>query len=111
LEETDYSQFELLLGRGDLVLLYTDALTEAEGPDGRLLGESGLLELVRGLDPYAPASFPAALISALRSYTLDRPAGDDLTFLLLHHNAGPARHPGFVETWNVYAKAIGLKSV
>jgi sigma-B regulation protein RsbU (phosphoserine phosphatase) len=111
LEETDYSQFELPLGRGDLVLLYTDALTEAEGPYGRLLGESGLLELVRGLDPYAPASFPAALISALRSYTLDRPAGDDLSFLLLHHNAGPARPPGFVETWNVYAKAIGLKSV
>lgn len=111
LDETDYTQFELALGRGDLVLLYTDAVTEASNACGRQLGEAGLFDLVRGLDPTAPAALPAALIAALGAFRGDRPVGDDLSLLLLHHNAGPARVPGFRESLSVYAKVLGLKSV
>jgi sigma-B regulation protein RsbU (phosphoserine phosphatase) len=111
LEGTSYTQLEIPLGRGDLVLFYTDALTEAEKAGGQLLGETGLLDMVRRLDPTNPAAFPAALIAALDGYRSGRPAGDDLTFLLLHHNAGPARPPGLLETLGVYAKVFGLKSV
>ncbi len=111
LDETGYSQVELLLGRGDLVLLYTDALTEAEDTAGRQLGEAGLLNLVRGLDPTNPAALPTALVGALNAFRGGRPAGDDLTFLLLHHNASPTRRPGLLETLSVYGKVLGLKSV
>src|SRR5206468_1813542 len=111
LDETGYTQVELPLGRGDLVLLYTDALTEAEDAGGRQLGEAGLLELVRGLDPANPAALPAALVATLDAFRGGRPAGDDLTYLLLHHNAGPSRPPGLLESLNVYAKVLGLKSV
>ena len=38
------------LGRGDLVVFYTDALSEAANPAGKLLGEEGLLEAARRLD-------------------------------------------------------------
>jgi phosphoserine phosphatase RsbU/P len=111
LDETGYTQVELPLGRGDLVLFYTDALTEAEDAGGRQLGEAGLLDLVRRLDPTNPAALPAALVAALDAIRGGRPAGDDLTFLLLHHNAGPTRPPGLLETLGVYAKVLGLKSV
>lgn len=111
LDGTGYTQLEIPIGRGDLVLFYTDALTEAEDADGRLLGEAGLLEMIRRLDPTKPAAFPAALIAALDVYRSGRPAGDDLSFLLLHHNAGPTRPPGLLETIGVYAKVFGLQSV
>jgi sigma-B regulation protein RsbU (phosphoserine phosphatase) len=111
LDETGYTQVELPLGRGDLVLLYTDALTEAQDAGGRQLGEAGLLNLVRALDPTNPAALPTALVGALDAFRGGRPAGDDLTFLLLHHNAGPTRRPGLLESLNVYAKVLGLKSV
>jgi phosphoserine phosphatase RsbU/P len=111
LDETGYTQVELPLGRGDLVLLYTDALTEAQDAGGRQLGEAGLLNLVRALDPTNPAALPTALVGALDAFRGGRPAGDDLTFLLLHHNAGPTRRPGLLESLNVYGKVLGLKSV
>ena len=111
LDETGYTQLELPLGRGDLVLFYTDALTEAEDTAGRQLGEAGLLDLVRRLDQTNPAAVPAALVAELDAFRGGRPAGDDLTFLLLHHNAGPTRPPGLLETLSVYAKVLGLKSV
>ncbi len=38
------------LGRGDLLAFYTDALSEAADPAGKLLGEEGLLEVARRLD-------------------------------------------------------------
>ena len=52
------------LGRGDLIVFYTDALTEAADGSGQLLGESGLLEVARRLD--ASASFsPLAIGTAM----------------------------------------------
>jgi phosphoserine phosphatase RsbU/P len=45
-----------VLGRGDLVLFYTDALTEAADADGRLLGEASFLELVR-----SPLKIPGSM--------------------------------------------------
>jgi phosphoserine phosphatase RsbU/P len=111
LDETGYTQFELALGQGDLVLIYTDALIEAEGDGGQQLGQEGLLDLVRQIDPTAPGAFGASLVSALNVYREGRPAGDDLTFILLHHNAGPARPPNLREKIGVYAKVLGLKSV
>src|SRR5439155_1660276 len=41
---TPYSQRDLPLGRGDLVVLYTDALVETTDPAGKPLQEAGLLE-------------------------------------------------------------------
>ena len=43
-DETHYGTSGVKLGRGDLVLFYTDALTEAADASGQLLGESGLLD-------------------------------------------------------------------
>ena len=40
-----YDRFDLPLGEGDLVLCYTDSLTEARGEDGELLSMAGLLRV------------------------------------------------------------------
>jgi phosphoserine phosphatase RsbU/P len=110
-EETAYSQIALPLDRGDLILFYTDALTEAASATGHQLGEAGLLDLVRRLDPSDPAMLPSAIIAALDEYRGGKAADDDVTFILLSHNAGATRRPGLGETLKVYAKVFGLKSV
>ncbi|QEL20189.1 PP2C family protein-serine/threonine phosphatase [Limnoglobus roseus] len=109
--EMDYSRVEVTLGPDDLILFYTDALTEAEDPAGRMLGEDGLLRLVSRLDATAPAAVPAAIVAALAEYRGGPPPDDDLTVVLLHHNSGPSRPPAFREKLAVYAKVFGLKSV
>jgi phosphoserine phosphatase RsbU/P len=110
-EEATYTQSIITLSRDDLLLFYTDALTESEGPGGKMLGESGLLDLLTQLDATRPAALPAALAAALDAHRGGHSAGDDATFILLHHTAAPTRRPGLFESMNVYAKVLGIKSV
>ena len=59
-DDSPYHQFTVPLGVGDAVLVYTDALTEAADATGKLLGEDGLLDIVRTLDMTAPHDLSAA---------------------------------------------------
>lgn len=85
LVETDYEQFTVDLGSGDLVVIYTDSLVEAQTPDGSALGETGLLELARSVG----AREPGDLCGKLRAGVLDRCdvrfLNDDMTILALRH--------------------------
>jgi sigma-B regulation protein RsbU (phosphoserine phosphatase) len=47
IEPTEYRQFAAKLEMGDMVIIYTDAMTEARNPAGEILGERGLLELAQ----------------------------------------------------------------
>jgi sigma-B regulation protein RsbU (phosphoserine phosphatase) len=110
-EETPYEQFSVPLGKGDVVLFYTDGLTETRDAAGVMLGETGLLRLVSGLHPAEPASLGRELLAAVERYSAGAPAGDDLTLLVLHHNAGPSQPPSLLELPRVFARALGLMRV
>jgi sigma-B regulation protein RsbU (phosphoserine phosphatase) len=109
--EMAYTRHEIVLQPGDLFLIYTDALTEGESPDGVQLGEEGLLALIAALDTTDPTTVPDALVAALDAFRGGRAVDDDATFILIHHNAAPGRCPGFRENLTIYAKMLGLKSV
>jgi serine phosphatase RsbU (regulator of sigma subunit) len=108
-DETLYHQFALDLSPGDMVLFYTDALTEAADSGGQLLGETGLLAIVRDLGPSAPDRFGPALLSRVEQHRNGRPADDDATIVVLHHNARGPRRASLGEKLIVYAKVFGLK--
>jgi sigma-B regulation protein RsbU (phosphoserine phosphatase) len=112
-DETHYGTSRLKLGRGDLVLFYTDALTEAADAAGRLLGESGLLEAARRLDPSAcsPLTIGQALLGCVAQHRDRDQADDDVTLVVLHHDASASPRLSLAEKLDVYAKVFGLKSV
>jgi serine phosphatase RsbU (regulator of sigma subunit) len=110
-EEGAYDQFAVTLGRDDLVLLGTDALIEAADPSGRMLGEDGLLGLVRGLGERDPQRLGVAVLEAVRRHRGGAPAEDDVTLLALHHNASGPKRMSVGEKLDVYAKVFGLKAV
>ena len=56
----DYEQFAVRLKVDDLVLSYTDSLVEARNAAGDLIGQAGLLETVRQLGDFEPATLCAA---------------------------------------------------
>ena len=102
------------LGRDDLVLFYTDALTEAADASGRLLGESGLLEAARRLDPATGSPLAIGSVAARfrGAVTAGRQqADDDVTLVVLHHDASPSPRLSLGEKLDVYAKVFGLKTV
>jgi len=86
---TEYHQFAVTLGRGDLVVLYTDALIETGGPPSRSIGEAGLLRLAAEVGGTDPAGFGRGLIAAVDNKfgLTGATRTDDLTVLVLHHNA------------------------
>jgi serine phosphatase RsbU (regulator of sigma subunit) len=108
-DETRYHQFTLDLAPDDMVLFYTDALTEATDPTGQMLGETGLQAIVRDLGRGNPDEFGRALLSRVEQYRKGRPADDDATILVLHHNARGPRRASLGEKLDVYAKVFGLK--
>jgi serine phosphatase RsbU (regulator of sigma subunit) len=109
--DTPYTQRELALVRGDLLLFYTDALTESENPAGQPLGEAGLFNYVRGLDATRPDQIGPALLQHVAEHRGNQSAGDDQTVMVLHHNASPTRRPSLGESLRVYAKVLGLSRV
>ncbi len=112
-DETQYGSIVVKLEPGDLVLFYTDALIEAADSAGQLLGESGLLDLARTTNPSvsSPALAGRTLLDAVAAYRGDSPPDDDVTLVVLHHNAAPSPRLSIGQKLDVYARFFGLKAV
>jgi phosphoserine phosphatase RsbU/P len=88
---TAYAQIAVELGRGDLLLLYTDGITESRNESGEELGQEGLLALVRGLPVDSlegPVAFGHALIAKLKRFRGSVPQRDDETLVVLQRQTG-----------------------
>jgi len=87
IDPTDYTQAAYKLAPGDTVILYTDSLTEAKALNGDMLGEEGLLRLARSLDASHSSDLVPRLLDAVDRHRGGAEADDDVTLLVLHHNA------------------------
>ncbi len=88
---TAYVQTAVQLSRGDVLLLYTDGITESRNENREELGQEGLLALVRDLpvDLLAePVAFGHALIEKLKSFRGNGSQRDDETIVLLQRPTG-----------------------
>ncbi|MCA9288974.1 MAG: serine/threonine-protein phosphatase [Phycisphaerales bacterium] len=108
--ETGYHQLAVPLAEGDVIVAYTDALTEAGNGAGRQLGEAGLLAIAREVDVAATPSVAGALLAGVASYRRGE-ADDDSTVLVLRHNAANPGRPSLVERARSLARMIGLVPV
>lgn len=107
-EPTPYVQFAVPLQPGDLVVLYTDALIETRGPKGEPLGTSGLLELVRSMDASAFETLSDSIRDTLGALRGGESPDDDLTVLLLHHNAADPPRLSAGERLKVLGRMLGI---
>jgi phosphoserine phosphatase RsbU/P len=80
---TTYSQTGVRLGADDLLVLYTDGITEAMDSSGNELEPRGLVELARGLAIESPAQFSRALLAGVQAFRGDGPRRDDETLVVL----------------------------
>jgi phosphoserine phosphatase RsbU/P len=107
ISQTSYVQFIASLGKGDLLLIYTDSFPEAEDSQGRPLGEQGLLRLASQLDPDRPEQLNERFSSAVAGYRAG-PASDDQTLLVLHHNAADPPRQSLGQKIRVMAEMLGF---
>jgi sigma-B regulation protein RsbU (phosphoserine phosphatase) len=90
-DHSQYTAQQARLEPGDLLVLYSDGITEAESPSGAPFDEEGLIALIRAHsdNPSLP-DIGAAIIKAVERHAQDVRFADDLTVLL-------ARRPLVVE--------------
>jgi serine phosphatase RsbU (regulator of sigma subunit) len=108
---TDYRQFIVALAPGDWLVLYSDALIEARDGRGRQLGEQGLLELASTVELDSPEEAGLRLLEAVGAFRGNHPPDDDLTLLVLYHNAGDPPPQPLSKKLRSMAKMIGLLPV
>ena len=77
------------LEQGDLLVLFTDGVTEAATADGRICGPEWALNVVRAHAHLASAEVLQALCEAVRSIRGDSPQQDDVTAIVCRVGARP----------------------
>jgi phosphoserine phosphatase RsbU/P len=82
---TAYSQTGVQIGEGDMLVLYTDGITEARDSSGNELGQHGLLDLARSLTADSPAEMCQALMTGLQTHRGGAPQCDDETLMVICH--------------------------
>jgi len=82
-EGSTYEAVETSVGRGDLLVLYSDGITEAENPAGQPFEEAGLERLVAARGGDAPAVLAPAILQAVEGHARASRFTDDLTVLIL----------------------------
>jgi len=95
--------------RGDLIVIYSDAAVETRAPDGKQLGEDGFQARVSSISPDAPQEFGPAVLQRLVEHHGDDSFEDDLTLIVLHHNAADPPRLALKDRIRVLGKMLGLE--
>jgi len=82
-EASTYEAVDTHIDGGDLLLLYSDGITEAENPAGQPFEEAGLERFVAAHGHDSPAELAPAILRAVEAHARDSRFTDDLTVLIL----------------------------
>jgi serine phosphatase RsbU (regulator of sigma subunit) len=84
-----YETTEALLDPGDLLVLYSDGVTEAENDQGQPFDDAGLLAVVRTRAADTPEALVDATFRLVEQHTKDSRMTDDLTMLVVRRTMRP----------------------
>jgi serine phosphatase RsbU (regulator of sigma subunit) len=78
-----YQPASLQLNQGDVLLAYSDGLTEAENLKGEMLGEDAVKQIIRKEAASGAKQLEQKLLDTIQSFTAGRLATDDITLILV----------------------------
>jgi sigma-B regulation protein RsbU (phosphoserine phosphatase) len=83
LKEASWQQKIIKLIPGDVLMLYTDGVTEAQNRLGEMFGEKRLLEVIRPLIGRSATEIQDAVVGEVRRFTENSAYQDDITLVVL----------------------------
>jgi serine phosphatase RsbU (regulator of sigma subunit) len=78
-----YEPASLQLNQGDVLLAYSDGLTEAENLKGEMLGEEAVKQIMRTEASAGAKQLEQKLLDTIQGFTAGRLATDDITLILV----------------------------
>jgi serine phosphatase RsbU (regulator of sigma subunit) len=81
-EEATYESRPFQLAIGDIVVVFSDGVTDAQNPEREMFGEDRLLEVIRYEAPSGGHAIKNKLLKAIEAFTQGTPQRDDITFVV-----------------------------
>jgi sigma-B regulation protein RsbU (phosphoserine phosphatase) len=84
----DFASYEsraLRLDPGDILVVYSDGLTDAENPIEEMFGEKRLLEIIQQQGPLGSPAVEQRILKAVEDFTQGKPQTDDITFVVVEN--------------------------
>ena len=78
-----YQSRPLHLDKGDILVVYSDGLTDAQNQQEEMFGEERLLEIIRQEAPSGSHALEQKFLKAIEEFTQGMPQTDDITFLVV----------------------------
>ena len=78
-----YQSRPLQLCKGDILVVYSDGLSEAENESGEMFGEERLLKIIRHAAPLGSQALNQELLDAIDEFTQGMPQTDDITLVVV----------------------------
>jgi predicted ester cyclase len=85
-ERATFDEETLQLEPGDLLVAFSDGVTEARNPDGEEFGEERLLACIERHRELAPTALLACLLETVQQFSAGTGQRDDLTALVLRYS-------------------------
>jgi sigma-B regulation protein RsbU (phosphoserine phosphatase) len=82
-DDASYQSRPLRLCRGDILIVYSDGLPDAQNEREEMLGEKSLLNIIRQEAPSGSCVLERKLLEAVEQFTKRTPQTDDITFVLV----------------------------
>jgi sigma-B regulation protein RsbU (phosphoserine phosphatase) len=83
MEDARYRQEQVSLVQGDLLVLYTDGVTEAQDGEGHFLGDERFIEILRNNRNESALCVQQAVTEELDHFQAGHPPSDDITLVIL----------------------------
>ena len=86
--DSAYEEERLDLLPGDVLVFYTDGVSDAQNGDGEMFGEERLLELVRKVREKSAGEIRQAVLETVSAFVHRAPQFDDITLVAIHAAGG-----------------------
>jgi len=90
-DSVEYKPRQTRLLPGDVVVMYTDGVTEAVNADNQMFSEERLEKLVRESVSLSAEEIKQRILDEVLSFTAGLPQGDDITLIVLKMKSAPGR--------------------
>jgi sigma-B regulation protein RsbU (phosphoserine phosphatase) len=85
--EATFAEQEVELGADDMLILYSDGLSEAQDPNGQFFGEARLVALAPALRRLSAAAAGAVLLEEIERFLAGARPADDLSLAIVRRVA------------------------
>jgi sigma-B regulation protein RsbU (phosphoserine phosphatase) len=83
MDDAEYTQDIVQMARGDLLVLYTDGITEAENARLEMFGVPRLEEVILASRDLPSGEIVNGILKAVKSFMGDHPQSDDITLMVI----------------------------